>query len=70
PTRWLSAYSATDDVIRPPDSSSLDGATNVEVTAACATGPLDHGGIIRASQVWSLVSAFLNSGTVAAGCTP
>jgi pimeloyl-ACP methyl ester carboxylesterase len=68
-SRWLSVYSANDDVVRPADSSYLDGATNVEVTA-CGTGPLDHGAIIRSTTVWSVVTTFLESGSVAAGCTP
>jgi pimeloyl-ACP methyl ester carboxylesterase len=68
-TRWLSAYSANDDVVRPADSSYLDGATNVEVTE-CGTGPLDHGGIIRSATVWSVVTTFLESGSITAGCTP
>jgi triacylglycerol lipase len=64
PTRWLSAYSATDDVVRPPESSELDGATNVEVTAACATGSLDHGTVVRSPATWTLVAGFLASGQV------
>ena len=68
-TRWLSAYSANDDVVRPADSSYLDGATNVEVTK-CGTGPLDHGAIIRSATVWSVVTTFLESGSVDAACTP
>jgi triacylglycerol lipase len=63
PARWLSAYSASDDVIRPADSSLLDGVTNVEVTAACGTGALDHGGIVRSPATAALVRAFLRTGT-------
>jgi triacylglycerol lipase len=67
-SRWLSAFTAADDVVRPADSSELDGATNVDVTAACGTGVLDHGGIIRSPATWAVVSGFLSSGEVPATC--
>jgi pimeloyl-ACP methyl ester carboxylesterase len=63
-TRWLSAFSSGDDVVRPPESSELDGATNIEVTSTCGTGPLDHGGIARSAATWAVVAGFLSSGQV------
>lgn len=68
--RWLSAWSADDDVVRPADASELPGATNVEVMAACGTGSLDHGGVVQAAATWDLVSTFLATGTVAPACSP
>lgn len=68
PGRWLSVFTPADEVVRPADSSELGGATNVDVTAACGTGALDHGGIIRSSATWALVSGFLSSGEVPASC--
>jgi pimeloyl-ACP methyl ester carboxylesterase len=68
--RWLSAYSADDEVVRPADSSALDGAANVEVTSACTTGALDHGAIVRSAATWQVVAGFLATGEVPAECTP
>jgi triacylglycerol lipase len=62
PTRWLSVYSAGDDVIRPPESSDLEGATNAELTATCGTSALDHGGVVRSPATWTLVTGFLSTG--------
>ena len=44
------------------------GATNVDVMAACATGALDHGGIVRSTATWAVVSGFLSSGEAPATC--
>ena len=66
--RWLSAWSEGDDVVRPPESSDLDGATNVDITADCGAGTPDHGGVVASPAVWTLVSDFLASGEVPAGC--
>lgn len=66
--RWLSAWSSTDEVVRPAESGVLPGAADVEVTSACGTGPLDHGGIVRATATWDLAAAFLSTGRVTAAC--
>lgn len=66
--RWLSVYSATDDVIRPADSSDLAGATNIEVTGTCTTGPLTHGAVVTAAATAALVTSFLATGQ--ATCSP
>lgn len=68
PRRWLSAFTVADEVVRPADSSELDGATNVEVTATCGTGTLDHGSIVRSPATWAVVSAFLTSGEIPMSC--
>lgn len=70
PTRWLSVFTVDDEVVRPAESSDLDGATNVEVTSACATGPLDHGAIARSDATWAVVAGFLATGELPADCTP
>lgn len=67
-SRWLSVFTPADEVVRPVDSSALDGATTVDVTARCGTGALDHGGIVRSPATWAVVSAFLSSGGVPATC--
>ena len=66
--RWLSAWSAADEVVRPADSSSLSGATNVEVDTSCATPGLNHGQIVASPVVADLVATFLATGEVSASC--
>ena len=66
--RWLSAWTSGDEVIRPAESSELPGATNVEVSSACAAGPLDHGSVVTAPATVALVDAFLSTGQVPPGC--
>ena len=68
PGRWLSAWSADDEVVRPAESSELTGATNVEVTGRCGTGPLDHGDVVASAQTWELVAAFLATGRPSPAC--
>lgn len=69
-SRWLSVFSVDDEVVRPAESSDLDGATNVEVTSTCTTGPLDHGTIARSDATWAVVAGFLATGEPPADCTP
>jgi hypothetical protein len=70
PTRWLSAFTVDDEVVRPAESSRLDGATTIEVTSACMTGSLDHGSIVAAEDTWALVASFLATGEAPPDCTP
>ena len=67
--RWLSAWSADDEVVRPAEASTLPGATNVEVMAECATGSLNHGGVVQSAATWDLVTTFLATGSVTPACT-
>lgn len=67
-TRWLSAWAAGDEVVRPAESSELPGATNVEVSGACGAGPLDHGSIVRSTVTADLVSTFLATGDLSPAC--
>lgn len=64
-SRWLSLYSSSDDVIRPATSSELPGATTVEVTGTCGTGPLSHGTLITSPATAALVTSFLATGQAA-----
>lgn len=68
-SRWLSAWSADDEVVRPADASTLPGATNVEVMADCGVGSLDHGAVVQSSATWDLVAGFLATGSVTPACT-
>jgi pimeloyl-ACP methyl ester carboxylesterase len=66
--RWLALYSSTDDVVRPADSGSLEGATNARLQDSCATDSADHGQVVRDPFVTSAVVSFAASGVVAASC--
>lgn len=70
PTRWLSVFTVDDEVVRPAESSELEGATTIEVTSACMTGSLDHGTIVTSDATWALVDGFLATGEAPPDCTP
>jgi len=67
--RWLSAWSADDEVVRPADASALPGATNVEVMTDCGVGSLSHGAVVQSAATWDLVTTFLATGAVTPACT-
>lgn len=70
PSRWLSVFTIDDEVVRPVESSRLEGATTIEVTSACMTGSLDHGTIVTSDATWALVAGFLATGEAPPDCTP
>ncbi len=70
PSRWLSVFTVDDEVVRPVESSRLEGATTIEVTSACMTGSLDHGTIVASDATWALVAGFLATGEAPPDCTP
>jgi pimeloyl-ACP methyl ester carboxylesterase len=40
---WTSVWSSVDQVVTPPDSARLGGATNIEIQAVCADDRAEHG---------------------------
>jgi len=40
---WVSIWTSADDVVVPPDSARLVGATNVTVQSICPSDPVTHG---------------------------
>lgn len=67
PSRWLSIWSNSDQVIRPPDSSRLDGTTSYELQTACP-GDVDHGALPLQAQVQAAVVAFLEGQPLPESC--
>lgn len=65
-TRWLSVYSSSDDVVRPVDSSELQGASNLELTVGCGVAAAKHGDVPTAQASIRAVATFLDTG--AANC--
>jgi triacylglycerol esterase/lipase EstA (alpha/beta hydrolase family) len=57
--RWVSIWTADDDVVVPPDSARLDGAVNVELQQVCAGRRVDHGGLPTDPVATALVVAAL-----------
>jgi triacylglycerol lipase len=56
---WLSIYSTTDEVIRPPESSDLDGAVVAPIQETCAEVSVLHGEVPTHGQTVALLLAFL-----------
>lgn len=67
PSTWLSVWSDTDSVIRPPDSSVLPGATDYRLQQAC-DHPVEHGAVPGEPQTLSIVAAFLQGAPLPANC--
>lgn len=62
-TRWLSVFTSQDEVVRPPGSAVLDGATNIDLAEACPDIAVDHGGTVTSPVVAQLVASLLQSGS-------
>ena len=62
---WLSVWTELDEVVTPPDSARLDGATNVVVQDVCPGNRVGHGDLPRDRAVQGLVLAALGTGPVA-----
>jgi triacylglycerol lipase len=68
PSRWLAVFSDTDDVIRPADSGSLDGATNLRLQEYCAGRSADHGQVVMDPFVTTAVASFATTGSFGTAC--
>jgi hypothetical protein len=62
--RWVSVYSVTDGVVRPPDSARLDGATNIALQSVCRDDRSTHSEVPEDPLTIGIVSAALGTGPV------
>ena len=53
--RWTSVWTDQDEVVTPPDSARLDGATSVVVQRVCPGTTLTHGDLPRSPLVTAVV---------------
>lgn len=60
---YSSIYSATDELVQPPTTAFLDGASNVLVQDVCPVRPVHHVGLNEDRVVWELtVDALVSEG--------
>lgn len=65
---WLSVYSTTDEVIIPPTSSELDGATVLSIQSLCTDRSVSHSRVPTDSLTTAAVSAFLQAEALPLAC--
>jgi hypothetical protein len=53
--RWTSVWTEQDEVVTPPDSARLDGATSVLVQRVCPGATVTHGDLPRSPLVAAVV---------------
>ena len=64
--RWVSVWTADDDVVVPPDSARLDGAVNVELQQVCPDARVSHGQLPTDPLSAAVVVAALDGAGLAA----
>ena len=64
--RYLSVWTTQDDVVLPPASAQLDGATNLSVQEVCPGARVRHSGLPGDKVVQALVAGSLGAGAVPA----
>jgi triacylglycerol lipase len=62
--RWVSVYSTTDGVVRPPDSARLDGATNIALQSVCPDDRSTHSEVPEDPLTIAIVTEALGTGPV------
>lgn len=62
--QWVSIWTTVDEVVVPPDSARLAGATNIEVQAVCRGSTVAHGQLPTDPAVQGMVLAELGAGPV------
>lgn len=64
--QWVSIWTTNDQVVVPPTSARLSGATNVVVQDVCPADAVDHGGMPTDPVVQQIVGQELDGTTVTA----
>jgi triacylglycerol lipase len=67
--QWVSIWTTVDEVVVPPDSARLAGATNIEVQDVCQGSTVAHGQLPTDPAVQGMVLAELGAGPVRAFST-
>ena len=62
--QWVSIWTTADEVVVPPDSARLAGATNIEVQQVCQGSTVAHGQLPTNPAVQGIVLAELGTGPV------
>jgi triacylglycerol esterase/lipase EstA (alpha/beta hydrolase family) len=62
--QWVSIWTTVDQVVVPPDSARLAGATNIELQGVCHGSTVAHGQLPTDPAVQGMVLAELGSGPV------
>lgn len=65
---WLSIYSTTDEVIRPAESSELDGAETESLQQTCVDATIRHGEVPTHEQTVAILVAFLEEQPLPEAC--
>jgi triacylglycerol lipase len=63
---WLSLWTTSDQVVRPPDSARLAGAVNVPLQAVCPGAVIEHGQLPSSPLVIGVVLRALGPGPLTA----
>jgi triacylglycerol lipase len=63
--RWVSIWTAKDDLVVPPSSAALRGAVDIELQRVCADSQVEHGGLPRDPLTVELVQRALGPGLAA-----
>jgi triacylglycerol esterase/lipase EstA (alpha/beta hydrolase family) len=61
---WVSIWTSRDEVVTPPDSARLDGATDIVLQDVCASSTAEHGTLPTDPLVTGIVLAELGPGAV------
>jgi triacylglycerol lipase len=64
--RWTSVWTDFDQVVTPPDSGRLEGATDIRLQSVCADERVDHSGLPDAPLVAGIVLEAVGSAASAA----
>ena len=63
--QWLSVWSTADRTVTPPETSRLEGATNLPIQQLCPDARTEHGDLPRDAQVQGVVLAALSGDALA-----